>query len=39
MIIWYSSNNSLAFVMAGIGAGIIFLIVQGYSIKKRGTLM
>lgn len=37
IIVWYSSNNSLAFVMAGIGAGIIFLLVQAYSIKKRGA--
>jgi O-antigen/teichoic acid export membrane protein len=37
LIVWYGSNNSLAFVLAGIGAGIIFLLVQAYRIKKRGA--
>lgn len=37
IIVWYSLNNSLAFVMAGIGAGIVFLLVQAYCIKKRGA--
>jgi O-antigen/teichoic acid export membrane protein len=36
-IVWYSSYNSLAFVLAGIGAGIIFLLVQAYRIKNRGV--
>jgi lipopolysaccharide exporter len=36
IIIWYSSNNSLAFVLAGISAGIIFLFVQTYRINTRG---
>lgn len=39
IIVWYSSNNSLAFVLAGIGAGIIFLLVQAYRIKKKGALV
>ena len=30
-----SSNNSLAFVLAGICAGIIFLLVQAHRIKNR----
>jgi lipopolysaccharide exporter len=36
IIVWYSSNNSLAFVLAGIGAGIIFLLVQTYRINIKG---
>jgi lipopolysaccharide exporter len=35
IIVWYSSNNSLAFVLAGICAGIIFLLVQAHRIKNR----
>lgn len=37
IIIWYISHNSIAFVLAGIGAGIIFLLVQLYHIKKKGN--
>jgi O-antigen/teichoic acid export membrane protein len=37
IIVWYSLHNSLAFVLAGIGSGIIFLLVQAYRIKKRGV--
>jgi len=36
IIMYYITNNSLAFVLAGIGAGAIFLIVQVISIKKIG---
>jgi len=37
--VWVVSNNSLAFVLAGIGSGIIFLIVQAYRIKKTGAFI
>lgn len=36
IIVWYGTNNSLAFVLTGIGAGLIFVVVQAYRIKKRG---
>ncbi len=36
IIIWYGSHSSLAFVVAGIGAGIIFLIVKGNRLVKKG---
>jgi O-antigen/teichoic acid export membrane protein len=36
IIVWYGTNNSLAFVLTGIGAGLIFVMVQAYRIKKRG---
>jgi lipopolysaccharide exporter len=39
VLVWYISNNSLAFVLAGIGAGLIFLLILAYRIKKRGALV
>ncbi len=39
VIIWYTSYNSLDFILAGIGSGIIFLVVQAYRIKKTGALI
>lgn len=39
IVVWYASNNSLAFVLAGIGSGIIFLVVQAYHVKKTGALI
>jgi lipopolysaccharide exporter len=39
IVVWYVSHNSLAFVLAGIGSGCIFLVVQAYSIKKTGALI
>lgn len=35
IIVRYSSNDSLAFVMAGIVAGVINVMVQAYCIKQR----
>lgn len=35
VIVWYISHSSVAFVLAGIGTGIIFLLVQLYHIKKK----
>lgn len=37
IIIWHGTNNSLSFVLAGIGAGIIFILVQAYRINKKGA--
>lgn len=37
--VWYASYNSLAFVLAGIGSGCIFLVLQAYSLKKTGALI
>ena len=38
-IVWYISNNSVAFLLTGIGAGIIFLLVQAYHLRKKGALI
>lgn len=35
IIVWYISHNSLAFVLAGIGAGIIFLVVLACHLRKK----
>lgn len=39
IIVWYISHNSVAFVLAGIGAGIVFLLEQAYHMKKEGELI
>ena len=39
IVVWYASNNSLAFVLAGIGSGMIFLVVQVYHVKNKGALI
>jgi O-antigen/teichoic acid export membrane protein len=35
VLVWYGSKNSLAFVLAGIAAGLIFLLVKAYRLKKE----
>lgn len=38
LVAWFVFENSLAFVLAGIIAGILFLIVKANQIKKTGAL-
>lgn len=37
LLFWQLSHNSLVFVLTGIGAGILFIIVKAYQVKKTGV--
>ena len=39
ILVYLGTLNSLAFVLSAIGAGIIFLIVQAYRIRKTGAFV
>lgn len=37
LIFWQFSHDSLVFVIAGIGAGILFIIIKAYQVKQVGV--
>jgi O-antigen/teichoic acid export membrane protein len=39
LMAWHIYGNTISFVLAGVGAGIIFLIIMAVKIKKSGTLI